>query len=109
MEQEIINQTTEQEIINHKKLFVASISFRMRDNDLYQLFSNVGNVLHAKVVMNRDGRSKGYGFVEMSSEDEAKNAISKLHGSVQFGRQIAVNPQLPKSMQPKLFTTQTMS
>jgi RNA recognition motif-containing protein len=88
----------EQEV-NKKKLFVASLSFKMRDNDLQEIFNTIGNVVNAKVVMNRDGRSKGYGFVEMASEEEAQHAIAQLNGTVHFGREIVVNPQLPKDQQ----------
>ena len=81
---------------NKKKLFVASLSFKIRDDQLREIFSEVGPVVSAKVVMDRDGRSRGYGFVEMENEDLASVAISKLNGSVHLGREIVVNKQNPK-------------
>jgi len=81
---------------NKKKLFVASLSFRMRDDDLQEIFSSVGNVVNAKVVIDRDGRSRGYGFVEMETEDEADNAINKLNKTIHFNREIVVQAQKPK-------------
>ena len=83
------------------KLFVASLSFKIKDNELTEIFSSVGNVVSAKVIVDRDGRSKGYGFVEMATRDEADAAITKLHGSNQFGRDIVVNKQ--KLQEPKTY------
>ena len=83
------------------KLFVASLSFKIKDNELTEIFSSVGNVVSAKVIVDRDGRSKGYGFVEMATKDEADAAISKLNGSNQFGRDIVVNKQ--KLQEPKQY------
>ena len=84
----------------NNKLFVASLSFKIRDDHLLDIFTAVGNVVSAKVIIDRDGRSRGYGFVEMSSEEEAQKAISILNGSSHFGREIVVNKQQPK---PKEF------
>lgn len=78
------------------KLFVASLSFKIRDAELADIFKSAGAVVSAKVVLDRDGRSKGYGFVEMASEEEAKEAIEKLNGTSHFGRPIVVNPQKPQ-------------
>ncbi|MCX8514894.1 MAG: hypothetical protein RL017_208 [Pseudomonadota bacterium] len=86
------------------KLFVASLSFKIRDAELTEIFSSVGNVVSAKVILDRDGRSKGFGFVEMATREEAEQAITKLNGSNQFGRDIVVNkqkPQEPKSFRPR--------
>lgn len=77
------------------KLFVASLSFKIRDLDLAEIFSVAGNVVSAKVILDRDGRSKGYGFVEMSNNEEAQDAITKLNGTNHFGRDIVVNKQNP--------------
>lgn len=78
------------------KLFVASLSFKIRDAELSEIFSTVGNVVSAKVILDRNGRSKGFGFVEMATAEEANQAISKLNGSNHFGRDIVVNIQRPK-------------
>lgn len=86
------------------KLFVASLSFKIRDAELADIFASVGNVVSAKVILDRDGRSKGFGFVEMATAEEADVAITKLNGSNHFGRDIVVNkqkPQAPKTYAPK--------
>lgn len=86
------------------KLFVASLSFKIRDAELTEIFASVGNVVSAKVILDRDGRSKGFGFVEMATQEEAEQAITKLNGSNQFGRDIVVNkqkPQEPKTFRPR--------
>jgi cold-inducible RNA-binding protein len=80
------------------KLFVASLSFKIRDAELIEIFNTVGTVVSAKVVLDRDGRSKGFGFVEMASNNEAVTAIEILNGSNHFGRDIVVNKQKPKEM-----------
>lgn len=87
-----------------KKLFVASLSFKIRDAELNEIFAEVGNVVSAKVIIDRDGRSKGFGFVEMATAEEATQAITKLHGSTQLGREIVVSqqkPQEPKEFRPR--------
>jgi len=86
------------------KLFVASLSFKIRDADLAEIFSTVGNVVSAKVIMDRDGRSKGFGFVEMATSEDADVAITKLNGTNHFGRDIVVNkqkPQEPRTFRPR--------
>ena len=86
------------------KLFVASLSFKIRDAELTEIFASVGEVVSAKVILDRDGRSKGFGFVEMSNQEDADQAITKLNGSNQFGRDIVVNkqkPQEPKTFRPR--------
>lgn len=86
------------------KLFVASLSFKIRDAELTEIFASVGSVVSAKVILDRDGRSKGFGFVEMATQEEAEQAITKLNGSNQFGRDIVVNkqkPQEPKTFRPR--------
>ncbi len=86
------------------KLFVASLSFKIRDAELTEIFASVGNVVSAKVILDRDGRSKGFGFVEMATQEEAEQAIAKLNSSNQFGRDIVVNkqkPQEPKTFRPR--------
>ena len=88
------------------KLFVASLSFKIRDAELTEIFSSVGNVVSAKVILDRDGRSKGFGFVEMATQEDAELAITKLNGSNQFGRDIVVNkqkPQEPKTFRPRSY------
>jgi RNA recognition motif-containing protein len=83
-----------------KKLYVGNLPFKVTDDDLVQLFSRCGNVESAKVIRDRDsGRSKGFGFVEMASDSEAADAISKFNGQDYEGRPLTVNeakPQAPR-------------
>ena len=79
------------------KLYVGNLAYSVRDDDLQQQFSGFGNVTSAKVMMDRDtGRSKGFGFVEMSSDAEAQAAIDGLHNQQQDGRPLTVNEARPK-------------
>ncbi len=72
-----------------KKIFVGNLSFEVTDFDLEDLFKQHGEVLSAKVVLDRDsGRSRGFGFVEMSSDNGAQAAIDALNGSEVKGRAI---------------------
>lgn len=83
-----------------KKLFVGSLPWSTTDEQLKELFSQVGTVESASVVINKaDGRSRGFGFVEMSSEDEAKAAVDKLNGTELDGRAITVSEARPKEEQ----------
>lgn len=82
------------------KLYVGNLSYQMRDDDLQQQFSAFGNVQSAKVMMERDtGRSKGFGFVEMSSAAEAQAAIDGLNGKNVGGRDLTVN--IARPMEPR--------
>jgi RNA recognition motif-containing protein len=79
------------------KLFVGSLAYSVTDEELAELFSEVGTVESAKVILDRDtNRSKGFGFVEMSSEEEAKAAIEKLNNKEINGRAIVVNEARPQ-------------
>ena len=83
------------------KLYVGNLSYSVRDDDLQQEFSAFGNVQSAKVMMERDtGRSKGFGFVEMSSPAEAQAAIDGLHGKNMGGRDLTVNIARPREDRP---------
>ncbi len=78
-------------------LFVGSLSWNVTDDQLKDLFATVGTVASAKVIVDRDSnRSKGFGFVEMSSDDEAKKAIDELNGKELDGRAITVNEARPR-------------
>lgn len=86
------------------KLFVGSLSWNTTDDSLKEFFSSVGTVISASVIIDRDsGRSKGYGFVEMSNDDEAKAAIEQLNGKELDGRAIAVNEARPREERPRSF------
>ena len=84
-----------------KKLYCGNLSFKVSSSDLEELFSQFGTVQSAQVISDRDtGRSKGFGFVEMSSSEEAQNAISALNSTEFGGRTLTVNearPQAPRS------------
>ena len=86
-----------------KKLYVGNLPFNTTDQDLSEIFTQVGQVASAKVIMDREsGRSKGFGFVEMNSDEEAQNAISQFNGAQLNGRPLTVNearPMTPRSPQ----------
>jgi len=79
-----------------KKLYVGNLPFSVTDATLQGLFSQCGTVESVKIITDRDtGRSKGFGFVEMSSDSEAEAATSKLNGTDCDGRTITVNEARP--------------
>ncbi len=81
-----------------KKLYVGNLAYGVTDSQLEQLFAAHGAVQSAQVIMDRDtGRSKGFGFVEMSSSAEAESAISALNGVEKDGRAMTVNEARPKA------------
>ncbi len=83
------------------KLYVGNLSYSVRDEHLQQQFAEFGNITSAKVMMDRDsGRSKGFGFVEMGSDEEAQAAIRGLHGQSLDGRALVVNEARPKEARP---------
>ncbi len=83
-----------------KKLYVGNLSYSLDDQYLVDLFSEFGTVESARIVTDRDsGRSKGFAFVEMSSDTEAATAIEKLNGTDQQGR--AMNVSEAKPMAPR--------
>jgi RNA recognition motif-containing protein len=80
-----------------RKLYVGNLAYGVKDSDLQDLFAAHGTVDTAQVIMDRDtGRSKGFGFVEMSSDQEARAAISALNGKEVDGRNLTVNEARPK-------------
>ncbi|MBT0568998.1 RNA-binding protein [Curvibacter sp. CHRR-16] len=83
------------------KLYVGNLSYNVRDDNLHQHFSAFGTVLSAKVMMERDtGRSKGFGFVEMSNADEAQAAIRGSNEQAFEGRNLIVNEARPQESRP---------
>ncbi|HEX6462156.1 MAG TPA: RNA-binding protein [Candidatus Saccharimonadales bacterium] len=79
------------------KLFVGNLPFSTTDDDLQQMFASHGTVASAKVMTNRDtGNSRGFGFVEFESDDEANAAIEALNNSEIEGRKIVVNEARPR-------------
>jgi len=80
-----------------KKLYVGNMSYDMTDSDLQQMFGEFGTVQSAQVIMDRDsGRSKGFGFVEMASAEQAQAAMDALNGKEVNGRALAVNEARPR-------------
>ncbi len=80
-----------------KKLYVGNLTYDVTDGALEQLFAGHGTVQSAQVIMDRDtGRSKGFGFVEMSNDEEAQNAIKALNGQQVGGRALTVNEAKPR-------------
>lgn len=79
-----------------KKLYVGNLPFTATDDSLMDMFQQVGQVESAKVITDRDtGRSKGFGFVEMSTDQEAEQAITKFNGVDFEGRSLTVNEARP--------------
>lgn len=85
-----------------KKLFVGNLPFSVADQDLSDLFSKAGTVVSATVIVDKyNNRSKGFGFVEMSTEEEAQKAIDTLNGKDVEGRNITVSEARPLEDRPK--------
>ena len=79
------------------KLYVGNLAFQTSSNDLQQLFGQAGTVESASVIEDRDtGRSRGFGFVEMSSKEEGTAAIEKFNGQEMGGRALNVNEAKPR-------------
>jgi RNA recognition motif-containing protein len=80
-----------------KKLYVGNLSYSVESSELEQLFAAHGTVVSAQIINDRDtGRSKGFGFVEMSSDAEAQAAIAALNGQDHNGRALTVNEARPR-------------
>ena len=81
-----------------KKLYVGNLTYGVTDSTLEQMFAAYGTVQSAQVIMDRDaGRSKGFGFVEMKSDQEAQAAMTGLNGKEVEGRALTVNEARPKT------------
>jgi len=85
-----------------KKLYVGGLPYATTDEALKDLFAEAGNVDSAIIIMDKmTGRSKGFGFVEMSTEDEAQNAVANMNGKEVGGRTIIVNEARPQEDRPR--------
>ena len=85
-----------------KKLYVGGLPYNTTEDDLKELFSQAGTVESAIIITDKmSGRSKGFGFVEMSSDEEAQKAIEELNGKELDGRNITVNEARPMESRPK--------
>ena len=83
------------------KLYVGSLSYDTTEDSLKDFFSKAGTVSSASIIIDKfSGRSKGFGFVEMSNEDEAKKAIEELNGKELDGRSIVVDEAKPMEKKP---------
>src|SRR2546423_2038903 len=81
-----------------KKLYVGNLGYGITDSDLAKMFEAHGTVESAQIIMDRDtGRSKGFGFVEMKTDQEAQAAIAALNGQDSGGRALTVNEARPKT------------
>ena len=87
------------------KLYVGNLGYSVNDDDLATLFEQAGSVVSARVITDRDsGRSKGFGFVEFSNEEEAQKAIGMFHEQDFEGRSMTVNearPRKPREFRPR--------
>ena len=84
-----------------KKLYVGNLSYQMTNDQLSELFGQVGTVVSANIINDKySGRSKGFGFVEMSSDAEADAAIEKFNGQEVDGRALTVNEARPPKERP---------
>jgi len=81
-----------------KKLYVGNLSYNTHEEDLREAFSKIGEVLSATLIVDQaSGRSKGFGFVEMATNEDADKAIAALNGTVFMDRTITVNEAKPKT------------
>ncbi|MFN2126588.1 MAG: RNA recognition motif domain-containing protein [Anaerolineales bacterium] len=79
------------------KIYVGNLDYKVNESDLESLFSEYGTVSSVKIISDKyNGRSKGFGFVEMENNDEAKKAVSGLNGSSLKSRDITVNEAKPR-------------
>ena len=84
------------------KLYVGNLSFNTSTQDLSELFGTVGTVESTNIIEDREtGRSRGFGFVEMSSKEEGKSAIEQLNGKEIDGRALTVNEAKPREDRPR--------
>ncbi len=81
-----------------KKLYVGNLSYNTHDEDLREAFSKIGEVTSVTLITDQaTGRSKGFGFVEMATDEDAQKAITTLNGTEFMGRNITVNEARPKT------------
>jgi RNA recognition motif-containing protein len=85
-----------------KRLYVGNLSYQVDSSELEQMFAAHGSVQSAEVVSDRmTGRSKGFGFVEMGTDEEAQKAIAALNGQQNNGRALTVNEAKPREDRPR--------
>jgi RNA recognition motif-containing protein len=80
-----------------RKLYVGNIPFQAEEEDLKKFFSTIGEVVSVKIIVDlQTGHSRGFGFVEMASEEEAKKAIAELSGTAFMEKNVVVNEAIPQ-------------
>jgi RNA recognition motif-containing protein len=85
-----------------KKLYVGNLSYSTTEQDLKEAFAKIGEVLSCNLIVDQtNGRSKGFGFVEMATDEDAEKAISTMNGSSFMNRTITVNEARPKTDRPR--------
>jgi RNA recognition motif-containing protein len=85
-----------------KKLYVGNLNYRVTSSELQEMFGEFGTVVSAQVIEDREtGRSKGFAFVEMGTDDEAQAAIDGLHDKEHSGRPLTVNEARPREDRPR--------
>jgi RNA recognition motif-containing protein len=85
-----------------KKLYVGNLSYSTTEQDLQEAFAKIGEVVSANLIVDQtNGRSKGFGFVEMATDEDAEKAISTMNGSSFMNRTITVNEARPKTERPR--------
>lgn len=85
-----------------KKLYVGSLSYNVNDDQLRDFFAAAGSVTSAQVILDRmTGRSRGFGFVEMATDEDAQKAVETLNGKELDGRAITVNEARPMTDRPR--------
>ncbi len=78
-------------------IYVGNLSYKLNEDDLRQVFEGYGEITSVKIIKDKySGRSKGFAFVEMADDEEAKNAINELNGTEHDGRKIVVNEARPR-------------
>lgn len=87
----------------NKKLYVGNLLFEVVEDDLNNLFGQVGKVVSSTVIRFRDGKSKGFAFVEMENEEQAKKAIDTFHGQDFKGRKLVVSEARPSRPKEERF------
>lgn len=90
----------------NKKLYVGNLLFEVTESDLTDLFSQSGKVVSSTIIRFRDGKSKGFGFVEMEKEEEAKKAIETLNGQDFKGRKLVVAEARPQRLRQEKYSGQ---
>jgi RNA recognition motif-containing protein len=82
-------------------IYVGNLPYRISEDELRELFAQYGDVSSAKIIIDRDsGRSKGFGFVEMPDDSQAKTAIEALNGTDVQGRNVVINEARPRPERP---------